>query len=216
MAEHMEEKLLAEKKAEECQGKIEEALDEIDETKAEIRKLLEESHTIREKMVGSTPEGIGELVDKQCSTTLGMFDNPLVATDECVRAKRPEVVQLTNTISECLKALALITSQIQGGLAEATKKTAADAEKAAVETEAKVQTLAKAQKAADVVAQQSGSSSVAGGSASSSEPNGKSALEAALAKPISQRSGEELRLTGRAGKIRKTENAAADLELSNV
>ena len=151
VAEHMEEKLLAEQKAEECQTKIDMALDEIDETKAEIQKLLEESHTIREKMVGSTPEGIGELVDKQCAITLGMFDDPLVSTDECVRAKRPEVVQLTNTVGEALKALALITSQIKGGLDQATKKAAAEAEKSAADTKEKEKTLANAQKAADVV-----------------------------------------------------------------
>ena len=95
------------------------------------------------------------------------------------------------------------------------KRAAAEAEKAAADKEAKEKTLANVKKAADVVTQQAGSSSSPGGSAAA-EPSGKTALEAALAKPILQRSGEELRITGRAGKIRKTETAAADLDLSNL
>lgn len=47
-----------------------------------------------------------------------------------------------------------------------------------------------------------------------------SALKAALAKPIGERNGEELVLTGRAAgkasKVRQTETAAADLDLANV
>ena len=216
VAEHMEEKLAAEQKAEECQSKIDKTLDEIDETKAEIQKLLEESHTIREKMVGSNPEGLGELGDKQCAITLGMFDDPLVSTDECARAKRPEVVQLTNTVGEALRALALITSQIKGGLDEATKKAAAEAEKSAADTKEKEKTLATAKKAADVVKSKQGDSGPSSSAPAGAERSGKSALEAALAKPISQRNGEELRITGRAGKVRKTDAVAADLDLSNV
>ena len=129
---HMEDKLAAEQKAEECQSKIDTAIDEIEANKAEIQKLLEESHTIREKMVGSNPEGISELVDKQCASTLGMFDDPLIAELEDVRAKRPDVVALTNTIAEALRALALVTAQVKGGLDEAKEKAAVEAKQLAV------------------------------------------------------------------------------------
>ena len=217
LKEHMEEKQVAEKKAEECQSKIDTVIDEIDTTKAEIQKLLEESHTIREKMVGSNPEGIGELVDKQCASTLGMFDDPLIKELEDVRSKRVDVVALTSVVADALRQLALVTAQVKAGLDAAKEKAALDAEKASAEAREKEKTAANARKAADVVARQNESSSSAKGPDPAAEQaKDQSALAAALAKPISERSGEELCLTGRAGKRAKTETEAMGQDLPNV
>ena len=196
--------------------KIDTTIDEIDATKAEIRKLLEESHSIREKMVGSSPEGINELVDRQCATTLGMFDDPLISQLDDVRSKRPEVVALTNTLADALRALALVTSQVKGGLDEAKEKAAVDAEKAATEAREKERTAADARKAAAVVTRQSEASSAAKGPSPTTEQSEQAKLEAALAKPILERTGEELCITGRAGKRTKTEAAAIEQDLANV
>ena len=168
-------------------------------------------------LVGSSPEGIGELVDRQCASTLGMFDDPLIAELEDVRSKRPDVVALTNTIADALRALALVTAQVKGGLDEAKEKAAVDAEKAATEAREKERTAADARKAADVVTRQSETSSPAKGpSPAAEQAKNQSTLEAALAKPILERSGEELCITGRAGKRTKTETAAIDQDLANV
>ena len=50
----------------------------------------------------------------------------------------------------------------------------------------------------------------------SNDQERKLELQAALAKPINERNGEEVVLTGRAGKLRKPALAADDMELANV
>ena len=147
-----------------------------------------------------------------------MFDDPLIAELEDVRAKKPDVVALTNTIAEALRALALVTAQVKGGLDEAKVKAAVDAEKAATEAREKEKVAANAKKAADIISRPGGgsSSSTARGSNPAAEQTEQAKLEAALAKPILERTGEELYITGRAGKRTKTETAAIEQDLSNV
>ena len=224
LSAHMLAKAAAEEEAVECQGKVDAVIEKIEETKIEIRRLLEESHSIREKVVGANPEGLSTLVDKQCAATLGLFDDPLLQGDETVRAKRPDVLQLTQTIAAALQQLVSINATVATGLDEAKEKAAKDAKTAAAEAREKEKVAADASKAADVIIRPKTSE---GGSASSaSVPSVQkkadeiSALKAALAKPIGERNGEELVLTGRAAgkasKVRKTETAAADLDLANV
>ena len=151
-----------------------------------------------------------------------MFDDPLLASDETVRANRPDVLQLTNVIADALKKLSDISTTVKSGVDTAKEKAAKDAAAAAVEAEEKAKVSADASKAADVVMptahRRAPASPPAGGAASSgsSSDQQQSALRAALAKPISERNGEELVLTGRAGKVQKTDTAAEDMELSNV
>ena len=211
LQEQMVEKQAAEAKADECQDRVNEIIVEIDSCKAERDKLLEESHTLSEKMVGSSPEGIGELVDRQCAGTLSMFDDPLIAELEDVRAKRPDVVALTNQIAEALRALAVVTAQVKGGLDEAKIKAAVEAEKAATAARETEKVAANAKKAADIISKPNSFSS-----SSTAGPTEQAKLEAALAKPILERTGEELYITGRAGKRSKTETVAMDQEVANV
>ena len=133
-----------------------------------------------------------------------------------MRSKKPEVVALTKTIADALRALALVTSQVQGGLDKAKEKAAVDAEKAATEAREKEKTAADAKKAAEVVTRQSETSSAAKGPSPAAEHSEQAKLEAALAKPIHERTGEELCITGRAGKRTKTEAAAIEQDLANI
>jgi hypothetical protein len=214
LSEHMLAKAAAEKQAEECQAKVDAIIEKIEAAKAEMQRLHEESHSIREKVVGATPEGLGELVDKQCAVTLSMFDDPLLKDDETVRAKRPDVVKLTSAIAEALQKLTEINATVATGLEGAKEKAAKDAEAAAAEARNKEKVAADARKAADIVKPKAAENS---SSASSPAKAGEqTALQAALAKPIAERNGEELVLTGRSGKVRKTEAAAADLDLANI
>ena len=173
---------------------------------------------------GANPEGLSTLVDKQCAATLGLFDDPLLQGDETVRAKRPDVLQLTQTIAAALQQLVSINATVATGLGEAKEKAAKDAKTAAAEAREKEKVAADASKAADVIIRPKTSE---GGSASSaSVPSVQekadeiTALKAALAKPIGERNGEELVLAGRAAgkasKVRKIDTAAADLDLANV
>ena len=104
----------------------------------------------------------------------------------------------------------------------AKDKAAKDATAAAAEAEEKAKKSADAIKAADIVRpppqrrSPNGSSPASGASSGSSGDQQRSALQAALAKPINERNGEELVRTGRAGKVRKTESAADDMDLANV
>ena len=83
---------------------IDNLLTKIDEAEAEQERMDSEAHAIREKMVAPTgPESLGAMVDKVCKAVVDKFDDPLVAQDETVRACRPEVVQITNMVAECLK-----------------------------------------------------------------------------------------------------------------
>ena len=148
-----------------------------------------------------------------------MFDDPLFKADETVRAKKPEVVSLTQIIADSLQKLAAINATVAAGLDTAKEKAANDAEAAAAEARNKEKVAADAKKAADTVVRPK--TAEGGSSASSSEKADEpTALQAALAKPIGERNGEELVLTGRAAgkasKVRKTETAAADLDLANV
>ena len=163
-------------------------------------------------------------MDKQCAATLGLFDDPLLQGDETVRATRPEVLSLTQTIAAALQQLVAINSTLATGLDEAKDKATKAAKAAAAEAREKEKAAADASKAADVIIRPKVAE---GGSASSAAvPSGQdkadevAALKTALAKPIEERSGEELVLTGRAAgtasKVRKTDTAAADLDLANV
>ena len=219
LADSLEEKEAAEAKAEACQVKIDETIDKIEDKKAEIKRLLEESTSIGEQVVGASHEGLGDLVDKHTKDTLSMFDDPLLAKNEAVRAKRPDVVHLTNAIADALQKLAQISTEVRGGLDVAKDQAAKDATAAAEEAEEKAKKSADASKAANVVRTpaQRRSPTVPGSSSSGgSSDQQRSALRSALAKPIHERNGEELVLTGRAGKFRKTDEAADDMDLSNV
>ena len=165
--------------------------------------------------MGATAEGLGDLVEQQCKGTLNMFDDPLLAADETVRAKRPDVLHITNAIAEALHKLAAITATVKSGLDAAKERAAKEAETAAADAKNKDNIYANAVKAADLVKPKGAE---AGGSTSSSSTGGgkQTPLEAAMAKPIAERNGEELVLAGRAGEQRKTETAAADLDLANV
>ena len=136
-----------------------------------------------------------------------------------MRAKRPDVVQITNVIAEALQKLAEISTAVRGGLDTAKEKAAKDATAAADDAEEKAKKSADAIKAANIVKPPTQRRSPTVPGSTSSESSGdqqRSALRAALAKPIHERNGEELVLTGRAGKVRKTETAADDMDLSNV
>ena len=210
LLEQMQEKAAAEKLAEEYQTKVDATIQRIEETKALRQRLHEESQSIREKVVGASPEGIGGLVEKQCKSTLSMFDDPLLKDDESVKAKRPDVVHLTNAIADALSKLAEITATVGVGLDAAKAKATNDAAAATAEAKAKHKTVADATKAADVIKTRTAASS------SSSVTPERSFLDAAMAKPLEERTGDELVLTGKAGKVRKTDAVADDLDLANV
>ena len=139
-----------------------------------------------------------------------MFDDPLLNDDESVKAKRPDVVHLTNAIADALSKLAEITATVGVGLDQAKAKATNDAAAATVEAKAKHKTVADATKAADVIKTRTAASS------SSSVTPERSFLDAAMAKPLEERTGDELVLTGKAGKLRKTDAVVEDLDLANV
>ena len=146
LSEHMLAKAAAEKQTEECQAEVDAVIEKIEAAKADIRRLLEESHSIREKVGGAIPEGLVELVDKQCASTLSMFDDPLLKNDETVRARRPDVVTLTNAIADALRKLAEINTTVATGLEGAKEKAAKNAEAAAAEARDKEKVAADARK----------------------------------------------------------------------
>ena len=139
-------KVAVAKQAVERQAKVDEVIEKIEAAKVDTRRLLEESPSIREKVVGATPEGLGELVDKQCASTLSMFDDPLLKNDETVRAKRPDVVTLTNAITDASRKLAEINTTVATGLEGAKEKAAKNAEAAAAEARDKEKVAADARK----------------------------------------------------------------------
>ena len=166
---------------------------------------------------------MGDIVDKYTKITLSMFDDPLLANDETVRAKRPDVLALTNAVAEALQKLSEIETTVRTGLDTAKVDVAQAASKKAAEAQDLAKKSADANKAAEVVIppvhRRSPNASTTAGQPSSSGSNDqqrKLELQAALAKPINERNGEELVLTGRAGKSRKTARAADDMELANV
>ena len=222
LAAIMQEQADAEAKADECQVKIDAKIEKIEELKKQVRRLVEESHTIGVLVVGAGHESVGEIVDKHTKDTLGIFDHPLLAGNEEVRAKRPDVLALTQSIATALQALADINGKVRVGLDEAKAAVGEATSKKEAELEELQKKSANASKAADVVIpavrRRSPKTEGAGGGSSSGDADqkAKAELQAAFAKPSNERNGEELLLTGRAGKSRKTARAADDMELSNV
>ena len=164
---------------------------------------------------------MGEIVDKHTKDTLGIFDHPLLAGNEEVRAKRPDVLALTQSIATALQALADINGKVRIGLDEAKAAVVEDTSKKEAELEELQKKSANASKEADVVIpavrrRSPKTEGAGGGSSGDADQKAKAELQAAFAKPINERNGEELLLTGRAGKSRKIARAADDMELSNV
>ena len=150
-----------------------------------------------------------------------VFDDPLLAGDETVRAKRPDVLAFTNTIAQALHGLTAISNTVRSGLDTAKAAVVEATSKKAAELEELEKKTADAPKAAEVLIpaarRRSPNTETGGGSSSGgNDRQQKAELEAAFAKPINERNGEELLLTGRAGKHRKTARAADDMGLSNV
>ena len=187
-----------------------------------------ESHVIREKLVGPTQAGIGELVDGACASVLGKFDDPLFATDPTVAQFKPEAVRITTTLAEALKALQALDAKMSSGLDDAKEAKAKKPQQAAKDASDKGKVAEAASKAA-AAPRPTALARAAGSTAAPANAAGargrQTYLQKAMAKPIGDRSGEELLATAKAEqeeeaargtKCRKTQDISEQLELANV
>ena len=111
---------------------------------------------------------------------------------------------------------------MSAGLNTAKEAAAKATEQAATEATAKAKLHEEASKASAVFKKET---PAGGDQATASQPSGRASgarsfrtvlLADAMAKPISDRGEEELLISAKAGKVRKTEQGAADADLSNV
>ena len=220
LKDEMAEKKAAEEKAAKHQETINELIEKIETKRVEIDRLNQESFALQEQVVGTAPTGISDFVARTGQSMLTRLGDPLLANDESVKAKRTEVDTVLKGIHEALTRLEAIDQTVQKGLETAKEAAAKEAETAATEAENKAKAADTARKAAEAAKPAEASEPSQSGQipASGSRPARRKTvvLDAAMAKPIHDRDEDEVLATARAGKLAKTTDGAADLELANV